>query len=85
MKRIVTGLTLACLMAASATQARKPIPDEYKVNGFAIGCQAYTFNRFSAFEAIEKTAADRRKSDRVLSRAEIQQRRAQPEMGSQCD
>jgi sugar phosphate isomerase/epimerase len=33
-----------------------PIPDEYKQNGFAIGAQAYTFNRFTAFEAIEKTA-----------------------------
>jgi sugar phosphate isomerase/epimerase len=33
-----------------------PIPDEYKSGGFAIGCQAYTFNRFTTFEAIEKTA-----------------------------
>lgn len=32
------------------------IPSEYKTGGFFIGCQAYTFNRFSAFEAIEKTA-----------------------------
>ena len=56
MKRILTGLTSACLMAASAAQGANPIPGEYKVNGFAIGCQAYTFNRFSAFEAIEKTA-----------------------------
>lgn len=37
--------------------AAEPIPEAHKVNGFAIGCQAYTFNRFSAFEAIEKTAA----------------------------
>jgi len=56
MKRILTGLTSACLMAASAAQGANPIPDEYKINGFAIGCQAYTFNRFSAFEAVEKTA-----------------------------
>ncbi|HXJ55093.1 MAG TPA: TIM barrel protein [Verrucomicrobiae bacterium] len=34
----------------------EPIPDQYKLNGFAIGSQAYTFNRFSVFEAIEKTA-----------------------------
>ncbi len=34
----------------------EPIPEEYKQNGFAIGVQAYTFNRFSAFEAIEKCA-----------------------------
>lgn len=32
------------------------IPDQFKTGGFAIGCQAYTFNQFSAFEAIEKTA-----------------------------
>lgn len=33
------------------------IPDEYRIGPFAVGCQAYTFNRFTAFEAIEKTAA----------------------------
>src|SRR5438477_6443408 len=33
-----------------------PIPEEYKIGGFALGCQAYSFNRFSVFEAIEKTA-----------------------------
>lgn len=36
--------------------AADPIPDSQKVNGFAVGCQAYTFNRFSVMEAIEKTA-----------------------------
>ena len=33
------------------------ILDEYRIGPFAVGCQAYTFNRFTAFEAIEKTAA----------------------------
>ena len=33
-----------------------PIPSEFKQNGFAIGCQAYSFNRYSVMEAIEKTA-----------------------------
>ena len=33
------------------------IPSTHHVGGFAVGTQAYTFNRFSAFEAIEKTAA----------------------------
>ncbi len=33
-----------------------PIPEEVKIGGFAVGCQAWTFNRFSAFEAVEKTA-----------------------------
>jgi sugar phosphate isomerase/epimerase len=37
-------------------QAENKIPDELKIGGFFIGCQAYTFNRYSAFEAIEKTA-----------------------------
>ena len=32
------------------------IPDDFKIGGFAVGTQAYTFNRFSVFEAIEKTA-----------------------------
>src|SRR5688572_20741610 len=33
-----------------------PVPDSHRTGGFAIGCQAYSFNRYSAFEAIEKTA-----------------------------
>lgn len=33
------------------------ISPEYKIGDFAVGTQAYTFNRFSVFEAIEKTAA----------------------------
>ena len=32
------------------------ISEDYLINGFAVGTQSYTFNRFSAFEAIEKTA-----------------------------
>ncbi len=44
--------TTAFIGSASA----EPIPDEYKQGGFAIGAQAYTFNRFTVFEAIEKTA-----------------------------
>jgi len=40
----------------TATVSAEKIPDEYKIGGFALGCQAYTFNRFSVFEAIEKTA-----------------------------
>ncbi|HZR18528.1 MAG TPA: sugar phosphate isomerase/epimerase [Verrucomicrobiae bacterium] len=48
------AITLAC---STAAQAENKIPDEYKTGGFFIGCQAYTFNRFTVFEAIEKTAA----------------------------
>lgn len=39
-----------------SVRSESKIPDEYKTGDFAIGCQAYTFNRYSAFEAIEKTA-----------------------------
>jgi sugar phosphate isomerase/epimerase len=48
----ITGL----ILAGAAPLAAEPIPDAFKQNGFAIGCQAYSFNRFSVFEAIEKTA-----------------------------
>ncbi len=34
----------------------EPLGPEYRVGGFVLGCQAYTFHRFTAFEAIEKTA-----------------------------
>jgi len=56
--QLVRASALAAI-AFSATVlnvSAEPIPDEFRQNGFAIGCQAYSFNRFSAFEAIEKTA-----------------------------
>lgn len=54
-------IALAASLALSACStprksASTAIPESAKINGFAIGCQAYTFNRFSVFEAIEKTA-----------------------------
>jgi sugar phosphate isomerase/epimerase len=53
-------LVLAALAAVGAqlpTLALQEIPQEYRTGGFALGCQAYTFHRFTVFEAIEKTAA----------------------------
>lgn len=51
------GIAVAALaLLAHQAVAQSPIPDSHRINGFAIGCQAYTFNRFTAFEAIEKTA-----------------------------
>ncbi len=44
-------LTLA--LAAHLTAA--PIPEAAYVDGLAIGCQAYSFKEFTAFEAIAKT------------------------------
>src|SRR5437667_1156636 len=50
-----------CFSAFSLTgiatlNAENKIPAEYSTGGFFIGCQAYTFNRYTVFEAIEKTA-----------------------------
>jgi sugar phosphate isomerase/epimerase len=44
------------LAASSSLRAENKIPEECKTSGFFIGCQAYTFNHFTVFEAIEKTA-----------------------------
>jgi sugar phosphate isomerase/epimerase len=45
------------LCASTLTQlSAMDIPAQYDTGGFALGCQAYTFNRFTAFEAIDKTA-----------------------------
>jgi sugar phosphate isomerase/epimerase len=49
-------LIIAPLLAMATLQAENKIPDKYKTGGFFIGCQAYTFNHYSVFEAIEKTA-----------------------------
>jgi sugar phosphate isomerase/epimerase len=55
---LIRGFGVSALYLASALplQAENKIPDEYRTGGFFIGCQAYTFNRFSVFEAIENTA-----------------------------
>ena len=50
------GCAAATLVAPLLLTAAPAIPAQCKTGGFAIGCQAYTFNRFSVFEAIEKTA-----------------------------
>lgn len=51
---VITALALGSF---STSLAENKIPDEYKTGGFFIGCQAYTFNHFTVFEAIEKTAS----------------------------
>ncbi len=58
MHHVTRALAIAAVATLATFNLRSEvkIPDEYKQGGFAIGCQAYTFNRFSAFEAIEKTA-----------------------------
>jgi sugar phosphate isomerase/epimerase len=44
------------LCASTLTQlSAMDIPAQYDTGGFALGCQAYTFNHYTAFEAIDKT------------------------------
>src|ERR1035441_8963009 len=57
MKKQFAYLAVACSLLAGATAFAAPIPDECKTGGFAIGCQAWTFNQFTVMEAIDKTAA----------------------------
>jgi sugar phosphate isomerase/epimerase len=54
MKHILFAGLFAFSLAMS-TNAGQEIADTHKIAGFAVGCQAYTFNRFTVFEAIEKT------------------------------
>jgi sugar phosphate isomerase/epimerase len=61
---ILKQLSILCVWCAAVTlaapfslRAENKIPEDCRIGGFFIGCQAYTFNRFSAFEAIEMTAA----------------------------
>jgi sugar phosphate isomerase/epimerase len=55
--RFLFSLPLATLVVALTfpIAAENKIPSEGRIGGFALGCQAYTFNRFTVFEAIEKT------------------------------
>lgn len=56
-KTILMGVTAVALSVAINARAENKIPDEYKSGGFFIGSQAYTFNHYTLFEAIEKTAS----------------------------
>lgn len=55
------SMTLSCAAQDSSSEninsVQMDIPDAYKIGGFAVGPQAYTFNRFTVMEAIEN--ADR--------------------------
>jgi sugar phosphate isomerase/epimerase len=55
-RRFLTQLAILAVLTMPA-MAEVEIPSEYRIGGFALGCQAYTFNRFTLFEAIEKTEA----------------------------
>lgn len=51
-------LVLACgFCAAGLSLTALPIPEDCRIGGFAIGCQAWTFKDATVFEAIDRTAA----------------------------
>jgi sugar phosphate isomerase/epimerase len=52
----IGGVVAFTLATSLRIYAENKIPDECKVGGFAIGCIVYTFDRFSLYEALEKTA-----------------------------
>lgn len=56
-QKVSRAITIAILALTATFPLRSEtiLPEEDKIGGFAVGCQAYTFNRFSVFEAIEKT------------------------------
>src|SRR5687767_11543372 len=53
--KFVAAIILAAAALTGNALAEK-FPEQLKTGGFVVGCQAWTFNRFSVFEAIEKTA-----------------------------
>jgi len=55
LKTLAGALAVSATLLAARVISAAPIPDNCKIGGFAVGCQAYTFNHFSVMEAIEKT------------------------------
>jgi sugar phosphate isomerase/epimerase len=51
-----TIVALAFALGAGSITAENKIPEECKTGGFNIGCIAYTFDRFTLLESLEKTA-----------------------------
>jgi sugar phosphate isomerase/epimerase len=54
---VAVGALFALLLSVQAVAvAEHKIPEECKSGGWFVGCQAWTWNHFTVFEAIEKTA-----------------------------
>jgi len=47
---------LVCGLLHAGAVFGTPIPDDCKTGGFAIGCQTWTFNRFTVMDAIDRTS-----------------------------
>ncbi len=53
---VCLALGTGALLALPTVAVAEPIPQACQMGGFAIGCQAWSFNQFSVLEAIDKTA-----------------------------
>lgn len=53
LKHYLTALIAACSMSLQAESLQHPKPDTYE--GWRLGTQAWSFNRYTFFEAVEKT------------------------------
>lgn len=58
MKHAISVFTLGISLAMTqfSVSAQVKIPEDSKSGGYFIGCQAWTWNHFTVFEAIEKTS-----------------------------
>jgi len=56
-KHLLTALTFIAVAGLGRATAAQAIPESFQTGGFVLGCQAWTWNRYTVFEAIDKTAA----------------------------
>jgi sugar phosphate isomerase/epimerase len=54
--RSAAALIAVLALTAASAAAENKIPEEYRTGGFYMGCIAYTFDRFTLLESLEKTA-----------------------------
>ncbi|MEJ0090693.1 MAG: sugar phosphate isomerase/epimerase family protein [Limisphaerales bacterium] len=52
----ITLLAAICGVLTGNLASATPIPADCQTGGFALGCQAWTFNNYTVMEAIQKTA-----------------------------
>ena len=53
--KILISVFFTLFTGSALVGAAESLPKSTKVGGFSLGCQAYTFNGFTLFEAIDKT------------------------------
>lgn len=76
--KLTSSFLAAAFLAALPLHAANPIPNDCKVGGFAIGCQAYSFKNFTVMEAIEKTEATGGKTIEFFPRQKLSKENPTP-------